>query len=143
MRPTPILLLMFLIVGCSPSPRKVTNSHTGDLGQFILESVAAHGGQPKVTNGLPALQGRWDVEVITGAEYLGDREQVHITVPTNQFSAVTGYLAQAFGRPYQPATLQTNGILFGFYSINDIGIALQFYCDDRQTGLILVGKLNR
>ncbi len=143
MRPAAITLLLFVVLGCSPSPRKVTASQSGDLGRFILASVAAHGGQRKVTNELPELQSHWTVEVITGAEYLGDREQLHITAPTNRFSAVTGYLAQAFGGPSQPATLQTNGVLFGVYSINDIGVVLQFYCDDRQTGLILVGKLNR
>ncbi len=64
-------------------------------------------------------------------------------MPAEQFSQVTGYLAQAFGPRSQPAILQTNGVVHGFYAISDIGVALQFYRDEREAGLILVGGVKR
>jgi hypothetical protein len=143
MRAALILPLLFLLAGCKPSSRKVTTSHTGDLGQFILQSVAAHGGSAKATNGLPELQSEWRAEVLTGAEYLDGREQVSIFLPAGRFPQVTGYLAQAFGPPSQPPTSQTNGVIHGSYSIRDIGVGLQFYRDEHQAALILVGDLKK
>jgi hypothetical protein len=135
--------LLILLAGCSPSAHKVTTTHTGDLGQFILQSVAAHGGYAKATSGLPELQSEWRAEVLTEAEYLDGREQVSVFFPAGQFPQVTSYLAQAFGPPSQSATLHTNGVVHGFYAISGIGVGLQFYRDERQAGLVLVGALKR
>lgn len=132
-----------MFAGCSPTPRTVTTTHTGDLGQFILQSVTDHGGHAKTTNGLPALQSQWRTEVLTGAEYLDGREQVSIIITGDHFQQVTGYLAQAFGVPSQPATLHTNDVLHGWYAMGDMGLGLQFYRDQKETGLILVGELKR
>ena len=143
MKPIPTLALLSLLAGCSQSPKTVTTTHSGDLGQFILQSVADHGGHVKTTDGLPALQSQWRTEVLTGGEYLDGREQVSIVITGDRFQQVTGYLAQAFGPPSEPATLHTNDVLHGYYAMGDIGIGLQFYRDRRQTGLILVGELKR
>jgi hypothetical protein len=134
---------MALVAGCSPSPHRATSTRNGDLGQFILQAVASHGGHARATNGLPVLPGQWRAEVVTGGEYLNGREEVSVFLPPNQFQQVTGWLAQAFGEPSQPATLYSNGLIRGWYSIKDIGIGLQFYRDTNQTGLILVGELKR
>lgn len=96
-----------------------------------------------MTNGLPLLQAQWQADVLTGAEYLDGREQVSVVIAGDHFQQVTGYLAQAFGQPSQPATRQTNGYVHGWYAIGDIGVGLQFYRDQKQTGLILVGELKR
>lgn len=132
---------LIILAGCSPSPRSVTATHSGDLGQFILQSVASHGGRAQTTNGLPELQTQWRADVLTGAEYLNGREQVSIVITGDRFQEVTSYLAHAFGVPSQPAAHQTDGIIHGWYSIGDIGVALQFYRDQKETGLILVGEV--
>jgi hypothetical protein len=132
-----------MLAGCSQSPKTVTTTHSGDLGQFILQSVADHGGHARTTNGLPALQSQWRTEVLTGAQYLDDREQVSIIITGDHFRQVTGYLAQAFGTPSQPSTLHTNDVIHGWYAMRDVGIGLQFYRDQTKTGLILVGQLKK
>jgi hypothetical protein len=121
----------------------VASTHTGDLGQFLLQSVASHGGHARITNGLPQYPSQWRAEVLTGAQYLNGREQLSVWLAPENFQQLTGYLAQAFGEPSQPATLQTNGLICGWYSIEDIGVGLQFYRDQEQAGLILVGKSKR
>lgn len=142
-KPIHTVALLTVLAGCSPSSRTVTTTHTGDLGQFILQSVTSHGGYVKTTNALPDLQSRWQAEVLTGTAYLEGREQVSILIPGEQFGQVTSYLAQAFGAPSQPATIKSNDMLHGCYSSSEIGVGLQFYRDDQQTCLILVGELKR
>jgi len=142
-KPISTVALLVALAGCSPSPRSVTSTHTGDLGQFVLQSVASHGGHPKTTNGLPQLPSQWRAEVLTGAEHLDGREQLSVFLAPNQFQQLTGYLAQAFGEPSRPAMLQTNGVIHGWYSIDEIGVGLQFYRDQTQAGLILVGESKR
>lgn len=141
------LILTFLCAvlfgGCSESPRTVSTTHTGDLGQFILQTVQQHGGQAKNTSGLPQLPSQWRSDVTTGAEYLDGREQVVIRVAGDHFQKVTGYLAHAYGPPSEPAKTATNGVVHGWYWGKNMGVGLQFYRDQKETGLILVGELKR
>jgi hypothetical protein len=132
-----------LMLGCSGSPQAVTSSQTGDLGLFVLQSVECHGGRAKVTNGLPQLAASWSYEVISNAEYLAGREEVHVHLAPEQFTALTNYLSRAFGEPSNPATISHDGGLHGYYTIQDIGVALQFYQDRRESGVILVGERKR
>lgn len=143
MKPIPILLGAVLLGGCSESPRTVTTTHTGDLGQFILQTVQQHGGQTKNTNGLPQIPSQWHRDVTTGAEYLDGREQVVIRVAGDHFQEVTDYLAQAYGPPSEPAQTVTNGLVHGWYWGTNLGVGLQFYRDRKETGLILVGELKK
>jgi hypothetical protein len=119
-----------------------STSHSGDLGEFILQSVARYGGEAKKTNGLPRIDAQWKAETLTGAEYLGDREQFSIIVQGDRFQQVRDFLSQAYGTPFQQATSTPSGP-HGFYSKNDIGVAVQFYRDEKETALILVGVRKR
>jgi hypothetical protein len=132
-----------MLCGCSKSPRTVSTTHNGDLGQFILRTIEEHGGHARATNGLPQLQCEWRREVLTGAEYLDGREQVTIRITGDRFQQVTGFLAQALGSLIEPPKMHTNGFLHGWYSGADIGGGLQFYQGRNETGLILVGELKR
>lgn len=136
-------LCLLLLVGCSESPRNVATTHTGDLGAFILRMIEQHGGVARATNGLPPVHCEWRQEVLTGAEYLDEREQVTIRIRGDRFEEITNYLANAFGAPSQPPKRYTNDLLHGWYAKTDIGIGLQFYRDRTETGLIVVGPLKR
>jgi len=135
-------LCLLIAAGCSKRPRVTSTSHSGDLGEFILSSVLRYGGQPRTTNGLPRVDAQWKAETLTGAKYLGDREQFSIRVQGDRFQQVTNFLAQAYGTPFQQATSTSSG-LHGFYSKDNIGVATQFYRDETETGLILVGVPKR
>ena len=131
---------MVVMCGCSKSPRTVSTTHNGDLGQTMLRTIEEHGGRPNATNDLPEIHCEWRKEVLTGAEYLHDREQVTIRIAGDRFQEVTGFLARALGPPTEPAKMHTNGFLHGWYSGADIGGGLQFYQGENETGLILVGR---
>ena len=131
-KPIHTVALIILLSGCSQSQRTVTTTHSGDIGQFILQSVANHGGHATTTNGLPALQSQWRTELLTGAVYLKGSEQVAIVIPGDHFQHVTGFLAQDFVAPSQPATLNTIDVIQGWYAMGDFGFGLQFYRDQIQ-----------
>ena len=136
-------LCLCLLVGCSESSRTVSTTHTGDLGAFILRMVEQHGGVARATNGLPPIHCEWRQEVLTGAEYLDEREQVTIRIRGDRFGEITNYLANTFGAPSQPSKRYTNDLLHGWYARTDIGIGLQFYRDRTETGLVVVGPVKR
>src|SRR5688572_8503965 len=102
-----------MLCSCSRSPRTVSTSHNGDLGQFILRTIEEHGGHAKMTNGLPQIQCEWRKEVLTGAEYLDGREQVTIRVTGDRFQQITSFLAAALGPPAEQPKMHTNGFLHG------------------------------
>jgi len=113
---------------------------TGDVGAFILDSVIAHGGQPKSTNNLPAPQSQWRAEVYADnsdnpeASHLKDWETMKVWA--TGFQQVTAYLAAAFGPP--PILIKSNGITAGFYTQQDIGLSLMFCQDTRRTNDVIV-----
>ena len=138
-----LILCLLVMSGCSKSPRTVSTAHNGDLGRFIVRTIEEHGGRTKLTNGVSEIPCEWRNEVLTGAEYLGGREQVTIRIIGDHFQQVTGFLAQALGSPTELPKLHTNGFLHGWYSLGDVGCSLQFYQGQNETGLIIVGAVKR
>lgn len=134
-----VAAVALLLVSCSESPQVIASSHSGDLGHFILRSVEQYGGHPKATNSLPRLEGVWAAEILQQAEHLQGREQLSIRAPRDLFQDITNYLARAFGPPSQPTVSTNPDVACGYYSIGDIGVGLQFYRDNKEAGLIIVG----
>jgi hypothetical protein len=105
--------------------------------------VESYGGHAQRTNDLPLIRANWTAEVTTNAKYLADRTQLYVRLNGNRLEEVTNYLLQALGPLSKPATKSETGILHGYYTIGDIGVGLQFYAGNAETGLILVGTPRR
>jgi hypothetical protein len=140
MKPPATVLAVAMLAACSPGPRIEKAEHTGDLGAFILQSVARYGGHARTTNALPQLPWDWTTQVTSGADYLGDEEELLIRIAGNHFAELESFLAKAFGQPPQPVLDITNGLRQGTYPRASIGVALQFWGDDRASALVMYGK---
>jgi hypothetical protein len=132
-------LAIALLQGCSDSSRVISGKHSGDLAPFILKVAGTLGGVAKVTNGIPRLETTWRCEVRTGGEYLGGREEVQIHLKWDLFGELTNLLVHSFGQPSRITLTTADGSVHGYYTIEDAGVALQFYRAGRESGLILVG----
>ena len=117
--------LSLLACGCGSASR----SQSGDVGAFIVQEVARHGGHTRGTNTVSHLQAHWNVK----SDHAGF--QAHFTGV--QFSEVQSVLQQAFGPPTF-VTTNMQGRLHGLYQAQDIGVALQFFGESAGVRIICV-----
>lgn len=137
-----VLPLFMLLAACSKSTRLTTSFHaSGDLGQEILQIAISHGGRALGTNNLPTVNTTWRRDVFSGGNYQAGREEVQIHLAQDCFHDLTNCLVRAFG---QPASVSShNGSVHGYYTTGQVGVAVQFYLDAQEAGMIVVGPPRR
>ena len=114
-------------------PRFVTG--TGDVGQFILKTAVARGGQPITTNGLPAIAGSW--------RYSEDEYGVIVRLSRSDYEATETLLRLAFGTPKFGPTDTTDGGKLGGYRLTPKGGSIQFGYDADGTHVTVVRRLTK
>jgi hypothetical protein len=132
-------LVLIILLGCNKTPRRSSVVNTGDVGSFVLRILESHGGHTVTTNDLPQFNAPYSYKITSNAQYLDERVEFDLRLPPDRFSDLTNYLCCALGNPSHPAALTPDRGLHGYYTIGDIGVALQFYQNQHESGLILVG----
>jgi hypothetical protein len=136
-----LLLLCFslLLVSCSRNddPYAGYAQRTGDLVPFVLAHAIGCGGHPKTTNGLPVINATW--------KFKEDANGVQIYADGGGFQEFEKFLTGAFGEPdaskgSKVADLQEARTWkwFGWYSVRDIGVGIQYFGSDREFGVIII-----
>ena len=122
-----VLILCLVLVGCSKWGDPVPGTKmSGDLSQFIVQTVTTRGGHP-ATNGLAVVQADWTVQ--------SNLVQHTIYVHGDHFGEIESLFAQVFGaanteRGSSPAKQVGNyPTRSGWYSVQQAGVGLSFSGD--------------
>jgi len=132
---------IFLIVGaclfgCSPGGLSITGTTcSGDLSSFLAQCITNRGGQPLSTN-VPPIRGQWTYQFRPNEDI--------VLIQSNRFSEVRSVLRQAYGDPDPSAGSSTVAPMgsgqSGWYGPKQIGIALNFTGDPKQTVICILGR---
>ncbi len=133
-----ILACALFAAGCAR--QAAPKIHEGDLGLFLVQTIAQLGGRSATTNELPAWPAKWTLETLDGIGPMAGREQITVHIPGDQFQPLTNVLFRAFGAPAQSVRAYRDETMCGYYAGGEIGVGLQFFRNKRETGAIIVGK---
>ena len=127
-----LMLGVVILCGCVSNHYK---RGSGDAGQFIVQQAIIRGGTPITTNNLPLVGGKWS--------YSEDQYGVVIHLPREKFLAVESLLSVAFGQPMTKLSNTNNGVRFGAYRLTAKGGGIQFFCDEKETQVIIIRPLSK
>lgn len=134
--PLLIPVIAACLSGCSPSGLSITGTQcSGDLGSFLAQCVTNRGGRV-TSSGLPFLHANW-------THQFRPNEDI-ILVPGSHFAEVQSFLQQAYGTPDPKAesspVAPMGGSQSGTYGPKQIGVALNFTGDAKQTIICILGR---
>jgi hypothetical protein len=127
-----VAVLSLILTACEPG----YTWRSGDLGGFILQEAVKRGGRAINTNGLAVVDAHW--------RYKADAQGIQIYAAGNRVAAVEAFLGAAFGPPdpnrgsQSLAPASEPGHVGGWYSVRQIGTAIQFFGGTNETGLIIL-----
>jgi hypothetical protein len=112
MRKIQCLVLLSILVGCSPKAQFVPEEytyHSGDVAQFFAAAVEKNGGKP------PGTMARFDAEWWSKADTNG----FQILMATNYQTGVEACLRQLYGEP-----IVSTGYPHWLYRSTDLGVTI-------------------
>lgn len=138
MRTLSALALALLLVGCRHARYAGFSRQSGDVVPFALARAIDFGARPQSTNALPVIQADW--------KFKADSRGIQIYINGDHFKDISTFLSRTFGEPdpskgSKPADFREGrpDKWFGWYSAPDIGVVIQYFGNDKDCGMIILG----
>jgi hypothetical protein len=130
------LIVVTCLLGCSPGGLSVVGTRcSGDLSSFLAQCITNRGGQPTSTN-IPPIQCQWTYQFRPNEDI--------VLIQSNRFSELRSFLRQAYGDPDPSAGSSAVAPMgsgqSGTYGPKQIGVALNFTGDAKQTVICILGR---
>jgi hypothetical protein len=124
------------LLGCSPGGLSVTGTKcSGDLGSFLAQCITNRGGQNFSINS-PLFRAQWTYQFRPNEDI--------VLIQTNCFSEIRSLLRKAYGDPNfsagSSAVSPMGSGQSGTYGPKQIGVALNFTGDAKETVICILGQ---